>query len=231
MKINRDLYENNVKAENQVKINQHFLGKNLEDPYKVMFIGNSITYHETKNDIGWPYRHGMAASKPQKDYVHLLRKMISKKVRKPVSCLVYNASDFERDFLNHVPREKLEKQAKKFNPNLIIVRLGENLCSKPFKTDDLEREFLKLVKNLKKITNDIQITSLWWGREDFDNTIKTVAKKEKIVFSYIGFLGEKNENKAINKFKHQGVQKHPGDLGMKRLADILFNDLNKYKLI
>ena len=37
-------------------------------------------------------------------------------------------------------------------------------------------------------------------------------------FVSIGDLGDKQENKAIGKFSHEGIAIHPGDLGMARIA-------------
>ena len=41
------------------------------------------------------------------------------------------------------------------------------------------------------------------------------------VYVDAGPLGDKDENKAIGLFSHGGVANHPGDLGMKRLADLI----------
>ena len=44
---------------------------------RVLFIGNSITKHEPKPEIGWYGCWGMAASAEERDYVHILMKKIS----------------------------------------------------------------------------------------------------------------------------------------------------------
>lgn len=39
---------------------------------RILFCGNSLTRHGPKADIGWTNDWGMAASAPERDYVHLL---------------------------------------------------------------------------------------------------------------------------------------------------------------
>jgi hypothetical protein len=41
------------------------------------------------------------------------------------------------------------------------------------------------------------------------------------VYVDAGHLGADAENKAIGLFAHDGVANHPGDLGMRRLADLI----------
>ena len=45
---------------------------------KVLFLGNSITRHGPKADIGWTRDWGMAATSEDKDYVHLLGRQLAK---------------------------------------------------------------------------------------------------------------------------------------------------------
>ena len=46
---------------------------------RVTFVGNSITLHGVKPDIGWNNAWGMAASAKEKDYVHVLENAILEK--------------------------------------------------------------------------------------------------------------------------------------------------------
>lgn len=61
--------ENTVKAENQVNTHTVLINENGTGQ-RILFLGNSITLHGPKEEIGWPYNHGMSASKPENDYVH-----------------------------------------------------------------------------------------------------------------------------------------------------------------
>ena len=49
------------------------------------------------------------------------------------------------------------------------------------------------------------------------------------VYVDAGSLGASAENKAIGLFAHDGVANHPGDLGMRRLAELILAGFEKVK--
>ena len=49
--------------------------------------------------------------------------------------------------------------------------------------------------------------------------MKEVAIRLGTDFISISDLGYHDENKAIGLFEHKGVASHPGDLGMRRIAE------------
>lgn len=66
---NRD---STAKAEDELKVGTLRVGR-------ILFLGNSITLHGPAPEIGWTGNWGMAASVPDKDYVHQLLDRISRR--------------------------------------------------------------------------------------------------------------------------------------------------------
>ena len=64
---------------------------------KVLILGNSITRHPKVPAIGWNAEWGMAASSPDKDYVHLLEANF-KKSDASTKVTAVNISAFEHNF-------------------------------------------------------------------------------------------------------------------------------------
>ena len=70
-KINNDIINNTVNAENQTREKTKIV-INPNEKIRILFLGNSITLHETKPEIGWNHNWGMAASAEENDYVHIV---------------------------------------------------------------------------------------------------------------------------------------------------------------
>ena len=91
---------NTVPAENQM-INSDvlsFLGDS-KAPLKILVLGNSITRHGPCEPIGWHFDWGMAASAPEKDFVHRLYDMLRENGRDS-HMMIRQASHWERNFKN-----------------------------------------------------------------------------------------------------------------------------------
>ena len=73
-----NINENTVSAKNQMRnaSDVSFLG-DPEEKNRILIVGNSITRHGPCKEIGWDRDWGMAASAPEKDYVHLLFSMLT----------------------------------------------------------------------------------------------------------------------------------------------------------
>ena len=215
-KINKDILNNDVCPLNQTdgkfKI---YNAKNSN--LKILFIGNSITLHEPAPKIGWNNNFGMAASSEENDYVHQVIKGLNVKYGS-VSYAVCNASDWEFNFYDE---ELLKKflPLRNFNADIIVFRIGENVNREMLGKYDYAKYFEKFVKSLIKDDTKIIVTNTFWAYDLISNPMEKVAKQNGYVFVNISDLGFKDENKAIGLFEHAGVASHPGDLGMKRIAE------------
>ncbi len=193
---------------------------------RVMFVGNSITFHNIKEDIGWFRACGMAASSEEKDYVHLLMSKISEKDSDASFC-VCQLAEWEGNYKNgeqHLP-EYLE--AREFGADIIVARFIENCPAKDFDGEIFKTEYKKLIKYLDGLGSaKIVFTDGFWHHPG-DKCIEEIAKEMNGYFVELGDLGEQDEMKAIGLFEHSGVASHPGDKGMEKIAERIWEKIEK----
>lgn len=218
--------KNSVSAENQLKENEVVKFDNPDGKGKrILFLGNSITLHGVKKDIGWEFCHGMAASSKEKDYVHLLENKISA-IDSDAAFCVCQGAHFE---VNYNTPENIDyalwDEAKRFGADIIVFRLIENCQKALWNADNFKNELEKFLSFLgaDKGAKIVMTTGFW--KHPGDEFLREFASEKGMPIVELGDLGEMDEMKAIGLFEHHGVANHPGDKGMAEIADRIFDKL------
>ena len=193
---------------------------------RVMFMGNSMTLHGIKPDIGWHGEWGMAASCAEKDYVHCLMDAIEGATSDPVFCICQVAA-WEYNYKNGSEFFPRYENAMAFNPDILVMRYIENCPKADFDPEVFKAESKVLLGKLCKDGTQVILTTGFW-RHPGDEAIRQLGKELHLPVVELGDLGEQDEMKAIGLFEHKGVANHPGDLGMEHMANRIFDVLKNY---
>ncbi len=201
---------------------------------KILFLGNSITLHGVAEAIGWTGNWGMAAGAAEKDYVHLVVQAFSKPVTGGIPApkfMVQNIADFERECATYPVEEKL-REFINFKPDLLILAIGENVpeLSTPESETQFHNSVVALLKAFQKGGNPtIIVRSSFWPVPNKDTILKQAADDAGAIFVDISDLSkdEANYARSERQIAHTGVAAHPGDRGMKAIADAIVNAVKK----
>lgn len=219
IKMRKD--ENTVEALNQIPV-RDYVKIEGSSGLKILFAGNSITRHWMKPEIGWNNDWGMAASDISKDYVHLLLNKLKDKYGDVSHCIV-QLSEWERRLTEMNP-ENFYQEARKFAPNVIVMRIAENAY------DDKPDEFYENYKKLIDFFNadgkaKVILTTSFWNKPAIDEKIILTAQERNYPLVRLGHLGDIDRMMALGKFEHKGVSIHPNDNGMEAIADAIYGVL------
>lgn len=186
---------------------------------RMVFLGNSITLHGVMTSIGWTNQCGMAASAPEKDYVHLTVADLERRLGRKIDYRVQNIADFERGWKtwNAASLEPLVA----FKPSLLVVAIGENMAN--LASEDaprFEARLTEIINRFRAANSSCRIVlrGVFWANAAKDEALRHVAERTGAKFVVTEDLGRRNEMKAIGLFEHPGVQHHPGDRGMAEIA-------------
>ena len=193
---------------------------------RILFVGNSITWHPVKKEIGWFNEWGMAASAEEKDFVHLVMNDIHTHDTHAVFDIAW-VVEWERNYkedsllINY-------KEAVEFNPDIIIVKIGENVNREL----NYEYPFYDYYKKLIDYFNPLNsakviIVNSFWDKGSLEDAMRLVSKEREYPLVDLGNLREQPGMKAIGLFEHSGVANHPGDKGMKAIADAILIPLKQ----
>lgn len=196
-------------------------------PVRVLILGNSIVSHGPAPEIGWYDDWGMAASAEDKDFVHVLDRMIASKNGWPNELMYVNIAAFEGDFENY-DLDKLQLY-RDFDADIIVIRLGDNVRT----AMGYEKAFQALIDYVRTSGEQTLIcSSSWFSKPDVDEIQAHVCQSENGRFADISFLIRDTSNRADSErdFETPAVGAHPGDKGMAEIAHILFDVLYPSRL-
>ena len=108
----------------------------------------------------------------------------------------------------------------------MVIAIGENVPSLgAADAPDYTQFLVRLAKPLAESARRppvVMRSPFWRNAVKADCTARAAAA---VGAAYVdaGPLGAQEENLALGLFAHKGVAKHPGDLGMRRLADLILS--------
>jgi hypothetical protein len=178
----------------------------------------------------------MAASVPEKDYVHLIEAGLKKHEGK-VTSHVYNFCAWETSASD---RAETLMQLDVFlsdKIDLITIQLGENAGDVSTYESDFEELIAYIQEKAPKAS--IYIVGDFWSYEDRDEQKETAAESMKIPYISLSEIkdnkdyqvglgttvyGDDGESHVV---EHNGVAKHPGDKGMAYIAEEVLRAIYK----
>ena len=168
----------------------------------------------------------MAASSEENDYVHILINEINKKEPDTRYCIC-QVAEWEREYKDGESKHHIFESARDFEADVIVMRFVENCPKDDFDPEIFKKELNSLLSFLDKSKNAKIIMTTGFWKHPGDDAIIEYAKENNLPCVELGDLGELDEMKAVGLFEHDGVANHPGDLGMKKIAERIFEELKK----
>ena len=213
--------DNTVPAEKQSRNGSVIRGDGDGRP-RALFLGNSITLHGPKADIGWNGDWGMAASCEENDYVHVFMKAF-RGTCPGASWRIGQLAAWERAFWKDGEILSAYEALRKWEPDYVFsVILGANTPVEALREHDFAPYYVKMLdffdpdRRAKRV-----VTTMFWPSPAKDEAVRRAASSAGAACVELGDLGDIDSMMALNEFEHRGVAMHPGDMGMRAIAERL----------
>lgn len=210
--------DNTVPGVNQLAADARIRGQGDSHP-RMLFLGNSVTLHGPKADIGWTGDWGMAASSAENDYVHVFMREFRKKFPE-ASWRVGQLADWERNYWRDEEILDEFSALREWRADYIFaVFLGANSPDAPLAAQDFGVHYEKMLRYFDPDgCARLVVTNMFWESAPRDEAVRRAAVNTGAVLVDINDLGRTDEMMALGEYEHRGVAMHPGDLGMQTIA-------------
>jgi len=175
---------------------------------RFMVIGNSITRHPPREEIGWYGDWGMAASEQQKDWVHLVREELLDSVTLRIEhCTAPSLAGLTDELVARVQQE---------NPTILVIQLGDNMPPEDATAETLREPVVSILQ----AAQHRKIVVGTWGADDIRNQLlKQAAQDGDAIYIRIDDIRSQPGAQAWDEYENAAVGWHPSDLGMALIAD------------
>lgn len=188
---------------------------------KILFLGNSIT--RCKPGGAWQLDCGCAATAPEKDYAHLVARYIADANGGRAPAMKADNVYYHDQYEQHYAGYNAEVSMKEFldwQPDIVVMAIGENIenLDTVAKETAFATSFRDLLSAFKKKSNPAIFVRSRFIRPNpvQDRIMKQCCEAVGGVFVSMDSAGLSGD--PLN----YGALSHPGDRGMKAIADALF---------
>ncbi|GAB3037238.1 SGNH/GDSL hydrolase family protein [Spirosoma pulveris] len=193
---------------------------------RMLILGNSIMSHGPVPDLGWFNSNGMAASAPEKDFVHLLTGRL--RVLYPaITVDLESGGGFERDFGTAAYSiDEFTPILQRVKPDLIVLRIGENIDQGVVAQRNFEKQYRQLLDLLASYGQPVRLvcTTSVWNKPQSDAIVRAVTlEKGHALVDLSPLVGQGGY--FASQYKDPGVAAHPNDAGMQRIADLIWEKI------
>ena len=183
---------------------------------KVVVLGNSIVQYGPDQSIGWNGNWGLAASRKENDFIHLLLQSLKAK-RNDVTVRFKNIADFESAYLTF----SLSTLDSLRDADMLIIKIGENVKSSQPSYRQFIAKYDQLIRYLNPSGKAVKlIIDGFWKNEKVNNDIRSYAVQQKIALLSITDISSDSKNR--------GIAGHPNDRGMRMIAERVWRYVSLY---
>lgn len=199
-----------------------------QDSMRILVLGNSITWHVRKDDIGWHSEWGMAASSPENDFCHVLGGSIRGGV---TPC---NMACWENDLSMNLD-SLLGDTINGYDA--IVIRIGENVSN----IDVFENALDDLIVYCMQHAPIVVITGCFWQDVNKEKIIVSSAYRHRITYIPLFWIDKlydvhpkvgdefKSVEGDLYKLEDDFIISHPDDRGMQMIANQILRSITNEK--
>lgn len=207
----KDFQKNIVPATNQNRKDTFLGSKN--GSLRVLFVGNSITRHGIKLDIGWDRECGMAASDVDHDYVHIFGRAF-REAHPDATFGILQVANFERNFDKNFDLETY-REVKDWQPDIIFTFFGANVSREYDNAESHDVNFgdmyEKLIAYLRTDSTKVFHSEGYYIRPVLDAEKKAACERFGDVWVPMSDINSRADT--------HGLFNHPNDFGMQLIAE------------